>query len=68
MNGIINMIVRMVVRKGINAGISKGADLLARDKNVDPNSPEAKANQQQGKKTAKTAKQSMKLMRRIGRF
>ena len=68
MNGIINMIIKILIRKGVNIGIDKGIGYFSKDKTIDENSPEAKANQQQANKTAKNAKQSMKVIRRIGRF
>lgn len=68
MNQIINMIIRQVMRRFINTGIDKGFDLFSKKKNVDPNSPEGKQLGADAKGSAKTAKQSMSMIRRIGRF
>ena len=68
MNQIINMIMRILIRKGVNAGISKGADMLSRKKDVDPNSAAGKQVRTDAQQTAKTAKQGMRMIRRIGRF
>lgn len=68
MNQIINMIMRILIRKGINAGISKGTDMLSRKKDVDPNSAEGKQVRSDAQQTAKTAKQGMRVIKRIGRF
>jgi len=68
MNQIVNMIIRMVVRKGINIGMTKGIDHIYRKKDVDPNSPEAKQTQKNAGAASKNAKQTMRMIRRIGRF
>ncbi len=68
MNQIINMIMRILIRKGVNAGISKGADMLSRKKNVDPNSAEGKQVRADAQQSAKTAKQGMRVIKRMGRF
>lgn len=68
MNQIINMIMRQVIRRFINTGIDKGFDLFSKKKNVDPNSPQGKQLGTDAKSNAKTAKQSMRMIRRIGRF
>ncbi len=68
MNQIVNMIIRMVMRKGINLGINKGIDHVYRKKDVDPNSPEAKQAQKNAGAASKNAKQTMRMIRRIGRF
>jgi len=68
MNQIINMIFRLIMRKGINMGINKGVDLFTRNKNIDPNSPEAKQAQKSAGETSKNARQTIRMIRRLGRF
>ena len=62
------MIIRQVMRRFINKGIDKGFDHFGKKKNVDPNSPEGRQLGADAKNTAKTAKKSMQMIRRIGRF
>jgi len=68
MNQIVNMIIRMVMRKGINMGITKGIDHIYRKKDANPNAPEAKQAQKNAGAASKNAKQTMRMIRRIGRF
>lgn len=68
MNQIINMIIRQVMRRFINKGIDKGFDHFGKKQNVDPNSPEGRQLGTEAKNNAKTAKQGMRMIRRIGRF
>jgi hypothetical protein len=56
------------MRKGMNLGINKGLDYMYRDKNVDDNSPEAKQTSAEAKKASKNVRQTMRTIRRIGRF
>jgi hypothetical protein len=68
MNQIINMIIRQLTRRLINTGIEKGVGLFNRKKDVEPNSAESKQVRVDTQQTVKTAKQSMRMIRRIGRF
>lgn len=68
MNQIINMIMRQVMRKFISKGIDKGFAHFSRKSDVDPNSSEGRQATTNAKKTAKTAKQTMRMVRRLGRF
>jgi len=68
MNQIINVIIRQVVRRVINMGINKGVDHFSRNKDIDPNSPEGKQAQKSAGETSKNAKQTIRMIRRIGRF
>jgi len=65
MNQIINIFIRILMRKGINAGIKKGVDLFSRKKTVDPSPPETR---QAGAEPKKNTKQTMRTIRRTGRF
>lgn len=65
MNQIINMIVRMVVRRAVTMGIDKGVDVMAKRKGYAEASNEQKA---QAAETKKRTKQSLRMMRRFGRF
>jgi hypothetical protein len=64
MNRIINMITRQVMHIFIN----KGIDHFSKKQNLDPNSPEGRQLGANAKSNAKAAKQSMRMIRRIGRF
>ena len=68
MNQIINMIIRQVMRRFINKGIDKGFGHFSKKQNVDPNSSEGKRLGADARSNAKTVKQSMRMIRRIGRF
>jgi hypothetical protein len=68
MNQIINMIMRQVMRKFITKGIDKGFDHFSRNSKIDPNSAEGKQADVNAKGAAKTAKQTMQMVRRLGRF
>lgn len=70
MNRMINMIINQVMRRLVNVGMTKGMDYFTRDKNkgLDENSPAAKQNRKNAKNVSKSAKQTLKMARRIGRF
>ena len=77
MNAIINMIIRQVMRRLVNKGIDAGFNQASRmgnckkrqDGEVDPRPmPESKADKRRARQSAQRAKQSMKVLRRIGRF
>lgn len=59
------MIIRMITRKLINVGIDKGVDTMAKRKGHAEATGDQKA---QTAQTKKRAKQSMRIMRRMGRF
>ncbi|MEM9434504.1 MAG: hypothetical protein AAGA12_11325 [Pseudomonadota bacterium] len=65
MNGMINMVVRILARRLINLGVNKGIDMAARRRGGDDASPQVK---QQSADSTKRMRQSMRLIRRIGRF
>ena len=54
----IRMIMRKLMRRGINGGIDKVADAKRDDGRTGPD----------GRKTARNASRTLRLMRRIGRF
>lgn len=58
-NQIINMVIRLVMRRVIGRGINAGIDRATRGRaETGPD----------GKKTARNARQALKLGRRMGRF
>jgi hypothetical protein len=67
---MINMVINQVMRRVINVGMTKGMDYLTRNKNkdLDENSPEAKQNRKNANDVSKSAKQTLKMARKIGRF
>ncbi len=64
----MNRIITMFMRQFMNIGINKGIDHIYRNKNADPNSPEAKQAQKNAGAASKNAKQTIRMVRRLGRF
>lgn len=66
MNRLIRMVINMVMRTGID----KGVDLYAKRRTDAPDatSEDAKRAAQQASETKKRARQSMRMLRRLGRF
>ena len=78
MNRIINMVIRQIMRrlfnKGIDAGFNRAGRMGNRKKQQDVeiddygNPVQRSGGQRNGRQSARRAKQSMKVMRKIGRF
>ncbi len=64
----MNRIINMFMRQFMNIGVNKGIDHIYRNKETDPNAPEAKQAQKHAGAASKNAKQAMRMIRRIGRF
>jgi len=58
-NQMINMVIRMVMRQVMRRGVNAGIDKVTRGR--DDSGPD-------GQKTARNARKTMKLGRRMGRF
>lgn len=69
-NQLINMAVRIVMRKLLHKGIDAGVDMASRrghgaDPEARPDDPQGRA---QANETKKRLRQSMRVVRRMGRF
>lgn len=68
-NQIMNLVFRMFFRKVVSRGMDAGINRLAgKGKSSQDMSPEEHQLAANGKKTARGARQAMKLTRRIGRM
>ncbi|MEM6579471.1 MAG: hypothetical protein AAF678_13360 [Pseudomonadota bacterium] len=74
-NQILNMVVRMLVRRVVRGGVNMGIDAASKqmskgkpDTSANANPDLAREQKKQQADTSKRMKQSMRTMRRFGRF
>ena len=65
-NRIISMVIRMVVNRLIRTGVNAGVNKMSKAKQYGPD--ETKGQAPQSADTQKRMRQSMRVMRKIGRF
>ncbi|MEQ9258036.1 MAG: hypothetical protein RIG84_02950 [Roseovarius sp.] len=71
-NQMVNMIVRMVMRRAVKTGIDKGINAYADQRDAQTGAGDTKGGQKRkapdSAETRKRMKQSMRMMRKMGRF